>query len=171
MNQRALSVNDRGSPCARSCPSLPAFGRSEGGVTLIEILLVIVLIALMSAFAIPKLSDAMMQQSVSSARVAFVGMYATARSTAIQRGAQSALILANNVVTIRSQNPVTSLTETVGNSLDLNGRYGVTVQPAIDTLQFDSRGIGLGAIPDTVSITKGWYATQIVISAVGRVIE
>ena len=57
MNQHTLTS-------ARMCPCLPAPARSERGLTLMEILLVIVLIGLMSAFAIPKLTDAMRRQNV-----------------------------------------------------------------------------------------------------------
>lgn len=157
---------------SRAAVAAPARVRMERrGFTLMEMLMVIVLIGAMTAFALPRLNSAMTQQNVSSARVAFVGMYAKARYTAIQRGSAATLILANNVVSIQSTNPVTNVTQMVGNSVNLGTRYGVTVQPASSTWQFDPRGLGTGASQTSVSITKGTYATQIVISAAGRVIQ
>jgi prepilin-type N-terminal cleavage/methylation domain-containing protein len=146
--------------------------RNQRGLTLMEILLVIVLIGLMSAFAIPKLSDAMNGQNVQSARAAFVGMYAQARSTAIQRGGSATLTLAGNVLRIQSKNPITGVTEAVGNSVDLNGRYGVTVSSTpSNTWIFDPRGIGTAASQSSVTITKSTHSTTIVMSAAGRVIQ
>jgi prepilin-type N-terminal cleavage/methylation domain-containing protein len=143
----------------------------QRGLTLMEILLVIVLIGIMSAFAIPRLSDALTHQNVQSARVAFVGMCAKARYVAIQRGSKTRLTLVNNVVSIQSANPVTNVTESVGNAVDLNSRYGVTVRPPVGTWTFDSRGLGTAAGQTSVSIAKGSDSTEIVISAAGRVIQ
>ena len=112
----------------------------------------------------------MMRQDVQSARVAFVGTYAQARYTAIQRASTTRLILANNVVLIQSVNPVTNVSEAVGTAVDLNSRYGVTVRPNA-TWTFDSRGLGTAAGQSSVSIAKGADTTEIVISAVGRVIQ
>ena len=164
MNQHTLTS-------ARMCPCLPAPARSERGLTLMEILLVIVLIGLMSAFAIPKLTDAMRRQNVQSARVAFVAMYAQARATAIQRGTTDSLILSGNVLRIRAANPVTGFSEAVGNSVDLYSRYGVTVSSTNSPWTFDSRGLGPGTSQTSVTISKGPYSTTILMSAAGRVIQ
>lgn len=141
------------------------------GVTLIELVIVFVLIGVLAGLGFPRLGDAMTKQSVSSARTLLVSLHAKARATAIQRGSQTQFVLDNGKIAIRSSNPVTNVTETVGNVDDLVSRYGVTVQPTNLTLTFDARGIGMETNQSTISITKGSYATQIVISSVGRVIK
>jgi prepilin-type N-terminal cleavage/methylation domain-containing protein len=143
----------------------------SNGLTLIEILLVIVLIGILAGYGLPRLANISTTQSISSARVALVGLLANARYTAIQRGGSASFILSNNQITVQATNPVTGVTETVGNVQDLNGRYGVTVQPTSLTLIFDPRGVGTASSQTTVSITKGSYGTSIVISAAGRVIQ
>jgi len=144
---------------------------NQRGVTLIELLIVIVLIGVMAGFGFPRLGDAITKQSVRSARTLFVGVHAKARATAIQRGSQTQFILAGGRITIRSTNPVTNVAQQVGNVEDLGTRYGVTVQPTNVTLTFDARGIGMETAETTISITKGSYGSKIVISPVGRVIQ
>lgn len=144
---------------------------NQRGVTLIELLIVIVLIGIMAGFGFPRLGDAITKQNVRSARTLFVGVHAKARATAIQRGSQTQLILSGGRVTIQSTNPVTNAVQQVGNVEDLGERYGVTVQPSAVTLTFDARGIGRETTETTISITKGSYGSRIVISPVGRVIQ
>ena len=154
------------------CPPLPAAARNARGVTLLEILMVIVFIALMSAFAIPRLNDAMNSQNVRSARAAFVGMNAKARYAAIQRGGSATLTLANNVLSVQSTNPVSNAAQSVGNSVDLYGRYGVTVSPSSLTWTFDARGLRTQTDSTSVTIYKGTKdSTKIVLSPAGRVIQ
>ncbi len=142
---------------------------NQRGMTLIELLIVIVIIGAMAAFGFPRLGDALTKQSVRSARTLFIGVHARARATAIQRDTQTQLVVDNGRLSVRSTNPVTNAGETVGGVEDLGARYGVTVQPTNVTLTFDARGIGLETAQTTISITKGSYGTNIVISPVGRV--
>ena len=141
------------------------------GVTIIELLIVIVLIGVMAGFAFPRIGDAITKQSVRSARTLFVGTHAKARATAIQRGSQTQFILAGGRITIQAAHPVTNVVQQVGNVEDLGSRYGVTVAPTNVTLTFDARGIGMETSATTISITKGSYGSNIVISPVGRVIQ
>ncbi len=140
------------------------------GFTLIEILLVIVLLGIMSAFALPRFADAVRKQNIRSARVALVGLCAQARATAIQRGSKTKFVLLNSVISIQSSNPVTNASQTVGNPVDLYGRYGVTVLPSSFSLEYDPRGIGT-APQTSLQIAKGSDTTTVVISAAGRVIQ
>lgn len=141
------------------------------GFTLIELVIVIVLIGAMAGFAFPRIGDAITQQSVRSARAAVVGLVAKARGTAIQRGSTARLILRNNVLYVEAANPVTGATQQVGVAENFSTRYGVTVQPAHDTLWYDARGIGLETSETAIVVTKGTFAEKVVISMVGRVIQ
>ncbi|MGD2136116.1 MAG: prepilin-type N-terminal cleavage/methylation domain-containing protein, partial [Gemmatimonadales bacterium] len=112
------------------------------GFTIIEVLIVIGLIGLMAAIAMPRIGDALINQNVDSGRAAVVSMHAKARAVAIQRGMTSALVFNGNTVLVISRNPVTRAVDTVGAPNDLYDRYGVSVVTSRDTLQFDPNGIG-----------------------------
>jgi prepilin-type N-terminal cleavage/methylation domain-containing protein len=144
---------------------------NQRGMTLIEIVIVIVLIGAMAGYAIPRIGDAITKQNVRSARTLFVSMHARARATAIQRGSRTQLVVSNGQLRIVSFNPVTGASESVGNLEDLGQRYGVTVSPSTLTLTFDPRGIGTEASQTEVTIRKGSYTSRIVISPAGRVIQ
>ncbi|MDP2478875.1 MAG: prepilin-type N-terminal cleavage/methylation domain-containing protein, partial [Candidatus Palauibacterales bacterium] len=100
--------------------------RDRRGFTLVEIVIVIVLIALMSAFAIPRISTALVKQNVRSARVAITTLHAKARAYAIQRARQVALVTRNNEIYLISMTPVTDVVDTINAPVNLNDRYGVT---------------------------------------------
>lgn len=144
---------------------------NQRGMTLIEIVIVIVLIGAMAGYAIPRIGDAITKQQVHSARTLFVSMHARARATAINRGSRTQLVVSNGQLSIVSINPVTGATQTVGNVEDLTQRYGVIVVPSSLTLTFDARGIGTEGSQTEVSISKGSYVRRIVISPAGRVIQ
>lgn len=144
---------------------------NKRGVTIIELVMVIILVGVMAGLGFPLIGDAITKQNVRSARTMIVGLHAQARATAIQRGAQTQFILAGGRIAIRSLNPVTNAAQQVGNVQDLGSRYGVTVQPSNLTLTFDPRGLGMETNDNTISVTKGSYGSKIVISSVGRVIQ
>lgn len=139
------------------------------GVTLIELLLVITLIGIMGAFALPRIGDGITRQNVNSARTLFIGTHAKARAVAIQRGSQTSLIVNNGSLTIQSVNPVTGAVQQVGNVENLVARYGVKVEPPNVTMVFDGRGMGMETTWTIIIITKGAYGSQVRISPVGRV--
>lgn len=139
------------------------------GLTLTELLIVIVIIGAMTAFAFPRIGNGLNQQSVRSARTMFITELARARATAIQRGATTRFIVSGAQITIRSRNPVTSVDEQVGAVEDLAQRYGVTLTLVTTplTVSFDPRGIGATS-STSVSITKGTAGVTITISPIGR---
>lgn len=137
-----------------------------------ELLIVIVLISLMTAFAFPRISDALLKQSVHSARIAYTTMFAKARSLAIQRARPVAMLTRGNQILLVSANPVTSTKiDTVGAVVNLYNRYSVAVSTNNDSLVFDQRGIGTAPSATTVVLSRGKYADTVHISAVGNVIQ
>ncbi|HEX9581392.1 MAG TPA: GspH/FimT family pseudopilin [Gemmatimonadales bacterium] len=141
------------------------------GFTLLELIIVIVIMGAMAGLAFPRIGDAVTQQSVRSARAGMISFVAKARGTAIQRGSTVRLIVSSNRVFVQAAHPVTNALQTVGVMEDFNARWGVTVDPTNDTLVYDARGIGLEASETVYTVSRGAFASRIVISVVGRVIQ
>lgn len=147
------------------------FRMRERGLTLIEVIIVLVLIGAMAGFGFPRLADAWVRQSVRSARAALVGLYAKGRATAIERGAVTRVIVDNNRVRIESVDPVTGATVVVGSVEDLGNRYGVRILPSLDTCVYDPRGVAREAGETVVTISRGSVVQVLRINQLGRVIR
>lgn len=141
------------------------------GFTLIELMIVIVLIGAMAAFAFPRIGDAVTQQGVRSARGAFVALLAKTRGTAIQRGSNASLIISGTRVYVEATHPVKrDSVQRVGVMEDFGTRYKVTISPTSDTILFDARGIGREANETVITMTRGAYSQTLKVSRIGRVI-
>jgi prepilin-type N-terminal cleavage/methylation domain-containing protein len=147
------------------------FKMRERGLTLAELVIVLVLIGALAAFGYPRLADVWVRQSVRSARAALAGFYAKGRATAIERGAVARVIVENSRVRIESVNPVTGATVIVGGVEDLNARYGVTISPSVDTCLYDPRGVARKAGETVLTISRGTAVRTLRINQLGRVIQ
>lgn len=146
--------------------------QNRSGMTLIEIIWVIVLIGLMASLGIPRIRDALQKQSVRSARVAGATLVVTARSAAVQRGCRATLnVLADGRVFVEvCRTSGTTGLDTLGR-VDLTDRYGVTVVPSRNQIAFGPRGLTLGDQSATVVFQRAPHADTMVINPVGKVIR
>ncbi len=145
--------------------------RDRRGFTLVEIVIVIVLIALMAAFAIPRIGDALVKQNIRSARVAITTLHAKARAYAIQRARQVALVTRNNEIYLISMTPVTDVVDTIDAPVNLNTRYGVTVTTNNDSIVFDPRGLGTATTTTDIVVSKNAYADTVKITPAGNIMQ
>lgn len=144
---------------------------NQRGLSLIELVIVIVLIGAIAGWGFPRIGEALRRQSVSSARSAVVTLHAKARATAVQRARVVRLVFEGTRCVLRSQHPMTGATDTVGTVEDLYARHGVTVTVTRDSLVFDPRGLGTEPGPTEIVVRKGAWADTILISSVGRVLK
>ncbi|MFQ6045145.1 MAG: GspH/FimT family protein [Gemmatimonadales bacterium] len=147
--------------------------RESRGLTLIEILIVIVLIGLIALLAYPRIGSAVAKENLRSAKGLVGSMHAKAKATAVQRGQRTVLWFDGDKLVLRSRNPVSGAVDTVGSVEDLYERYGATLtpRPTRDSLVFDPRGLGTETSGTTIYIQKGSYSDSLVVTSIGRVIK
>jgi prepilin-type N-terminal cleavage/methylation domain-containing protein len=139
------------------------------GFSLIEMLIVVVLIGVISTFAIPMVRRGMEIRRVAGARIAITTMNAKARAVAVQQSRLVRFIIVGNGIRLVSRHPVTGAS-TVIEQRDLNAVHGVSVTTTRDTLLYDPRGLGLQNSSTTVIVSRpGGYADTVVITALGGI--
>ena len=147
--------------------------RSETGLTLIELLWVIVIVGLMTALSIPRVRDLVQKTNVRSARVATVAHVVKARNAAVQRGCRAVVHLrASGAIWVTSCRTTTGAgVDTLGSVDNLTERYGITLASTRDSVQFDPRGLSVGNQSARISFTNRLATDTIAINAVGRVVR
>ena len=117
--------------------------RNRTGYTLTELLMVIVMIGVLLALAMPKLNKVDAQAGTASAAQAIASQLATARAVAIATGYPARVTISGSDVTIATSDSLGTFTP-MGKSVTL-ANYGVTVTAApASNVEFDPRGFAAG---------------------------
>ena len=142
--------------------------RHRGGFTLAELLVVLVIIGIALAMAVPRLQGALQESAVQSALNRVASDVTLTRIRAV-RTARRAVLVVNaagtgyTVVVDPAGTPSTFKTVSFANDYK-----GLTLSPVNDSVAFDSRGMlvqGTG----TISATRQGRTESLTISGVGRV--
>lgn len=146
---------------------MPMRGRS--GFTFIEILIVMILIGLIAAFALPRFTTLQTGMSVRSAKQEVAALLANARAAAIQNGRVASFIRTGNAIAVAVDNGSGGLT-VLPSAQDLGAAYGVTLAVTRDTIRFDNRGmlINAGAALPIV-ISKGTMKDSVCLVGLGKI--
>jgi prepilin-type N-terminal cleavage/methylation domain-containing protein len=152
-------------------PSTPA--GAQGGFTLVEAMVVIVMMAIVLVIGFPSLNRARVKSDIRSARNQAVGLYYQARSSALMTGRFTTLTFSGNQAVItaspRLSGPGTA--DTLGNVEDLGRLYGVTVSASPgNALTVDPRGLG-SSVATTVYFTRNGQRDSMEVTGFGRVIR
>jgi Tfp pilus assembly protein FimT len=136
-------------------------------------LIVIVMIAIMSLFAYPKVVRVFDQSQVKGARLAVLNKFNSARINARQSSRHVFLIRAGNVLWIEREPRVTpqgfDTRDTVGGFLNLDSTYRVTASGSLVTVPIDPRGLTIGGGPWQLNLTRGAASDSLIISGFGTV--
>lgn len=145
------------------------------GFTFLEALIVFVFMGLMVLIAFPLLGRSLNAANVRNARTLSIGLYARARSSALETGRLATLEWTANVALITAQPrlvPVAGSTlDTLGGPHDYMALYGVTVtgDPST-TLTVDPRGLG-SSTATTIYFTLAGRTDSMSVSGYGRVVK
>jgi Tfp pilus assembly protein FimT len=116
--------------------------RNRKGVTIIEIMTVVVLAIIMTAIAFPHLKDTRRASSMQSARTQVESYLTVARSVAIRNGVRAFLIRDGNTIRIVADS-ANGVFVTVVRPIQLDSVSNVTLGATKDTIIYDSRGIAV----------------------------
>ena len=145
--------------------------RKLKGVTLIEMLIVMVLIGIVTAISLPKLANTTDDLAVRSARQEVGSYLSQARALAIQNGRMGRFIRSGNTIRIALDNA--SGQTIVLASQDLGVGNGVTlVASPSDTVAFDPRGVlttDASASSPKVLISRNGIADSVCVVGRGKV--
>ena len=134
------------------------------GFSLLELLIVLSVMAILLALALPRVSAARDGAAVRSAMSELGAAFSTARGAAISRRALVAVILdtARGAVEVRS----------AGQTLlrrPLRSIYGIALASNRDSAVYDARGLGYGVTNLTVVVRRGAMLDTLTMSRLGRV--
>ncbi|HTE45090.1 MAG TPA: GspH/FimT family pseudopilin [Gemmatimonadaceae bacterium] len=134
------------------------------GVTLLELTVVLTIIGLVSAIALPRLADLRDGTAVKSAIADLGATFSLARQTAITRRTAVAVVFdtVTGMVQLRSAGRVV-------NQRSLYAIYDVVLAANRDSAVYDARGLGYGASNLTVTIRRGRIVDTLTMSRLGRV--
>ena len=176
--QMELSNLQRRAPGAVRAPSArmrnPRPPASRAGVSLVELLWVVVIIGLMVAIALPKLGPAYDHSMVRGARTAITNLYNATRTAARVSNQVAVLRLNGNVLVVERNFPSPS---TAKDTLDVGGKfhdlfagYGVTVTGP-DSVRVDPRGLLLPSGAHTWVVTRDGWSDSVMINGYGRLLR
>jgi prepilin-type N-terminal cleavage/methylation domain-containing protein len=123
--------------------------RNRKGVTLLEIMTVVVMAAIMMAVALPQLKETRRASSMQSAKTQFESFAATARAIAVRTGSRTYLIRQAHSIRIEadSAGQMVTVVRKVNLSEVSSVHLGSTSGQSADTIMYDARGMAtnLGA--------------------------
>ncbi len=145
------------------------------GFTLVEMMMVVVLIGAMLAFALPYFRTSTTKSDVRGAMDAIAALHGMTKQAAVQRGRVSRLVMdrAAGTMVVVANKVIGTGVDTVGRVQSLASRFGVTfvTSPTRDTLAFTPRGLGVESGVTAIIVTKGTFADTLAVSSAGRLIR
>lgn len=136
------------------------------GHTLLELLLVVALLGILAAIALPSLRSAADRAAVRIARQELLRALDAARGAAMRRGEQMEVRpLADRWVVYCPADP----DSTAIHSATGPDQFGVTMTGAGAPIAFGPAGITEGAANRTITLSRGGAAASVVLSRLGRI--
>ncbi|HEY7569251.1 MAG TPA: prepilin-type N-terminal cleavage/methylation domain-containing protein [Gemmatimonadaceae bacterium] len=136
----------------------------RAGMSLVEVLLVLVIVGLLTTLALPPYVAVRDRASVNSAASAAVAAFDAARALALTRGRHAAI----RIDTLVGRIVVHSGVDTVLR-VPLGTSWGVRLSASRDSSALAPDGLGYGAANLSLVIMRGAAADTVIVSRLGRV--
>jgi prepilin-type N-terminal cleavage/methylation domain-containing protein len=143
------------------------------GFTVLEMMLVIIVLGIVTALGLPRMSAGVSKANVRGARTSLINLLSRTRIAAMETNRISLLKIEGNnaVVLLRPRRlPGAGNADTLGPVARLGDAYGVTITGAIDSVRFDPRGLAGGfGTGTTFLLARDGFTDSIRIDGLGRV--
>jgi Tfp pilus assembly protein FimT len=145
--------------------------RGESGITLVELVVVVAIMGLISAMAIPRFTNYVAALRARGAANQLVSDIAYTRMMAVREGRTTSLTAAANVYTIVVENTDGSVRRTLRTVRVQNSFAGTTLtgDAGNGRVAFDSRGVRTGNSTAGFTLARLGRSQHLTISAIGRV--
>jgi len=146
--------------------------RSRQGYTLTEMLIVVVIVGLLTLFAIPKFSVLVQRNKLSAAREELTAAIATARAAAVQKGRTSTFRISGNQFRVTVVTADNGSTTTLVPAKSLMTLYNVSIASTTDTIiTFDMRGFATPRLSSTgmIKLTQGVRRDSVCVTTAGQI--
>jgi prepilin-type N-terminal cleavage/methylation domain-containing protein len=149
---------------------------NKRGFSAIELLTVLVIVGIITAFGIPRIRTAVLRSNVRSAKAAMGTLVAKARAAAVARGCNATMTLSSTsgTVSISVCNVAGTGTEILGGVDSLAARYNVTMTPSTSTLAFDPRGLAVNYATLVVGLrssSSSSVSDSVIVNPLGQVVR
>jgi prepilin-type N-terminal cleavage/methylation domain-containing protein len=132
--------------------------------TLLELVIVLSLIGLLMALAVPRFSAMRDGASVRAAMADLSAVFSMARQSAITRRTTVAVVLDTTLGTVELHAASRSFARH-----DLHAAFGIVLGANRDSAVYDSRGLGYAVSNLTVTVRRGAIVDTLTMSRLGRV--
>lgn len=145
--------------------------RSRQGYTLPEMLIVVVMVGMLTMFAIPKFSIVVQRNKLTAAREEITAAIATARAAAVQKGRTSTLWFSGNTMWVTVVTSNSGSTMTVVPVKSFMTLYNVSVAAPVSAFTFDMRGFLNPRLPSTgiIRISGSARRDSVCITTTGQI--
>jgi len=145
--------------------------RSHQGYTLTEMLIVVVIVGLLTLFALPKFSGLVERNRLTAARDEISAAIATARAAAVQKGRSATLWMSGNQMWVTVVTSNAGATTTVVPVKSFTTLYNVSVAASDSAITFDLRGFASPRLAATgmFLITGGSRRDSVCITTAGQI--
>lgn len=150
---------------------------NKRGFSAIELLTVLVIVGIITAFGIPRIRSAVIKSNVRSAKVSLGTLVVKARAAAVSRGCTATMTLTSGptgTVSISVCNVNGTGTQILGGVDSLAARYNVAMLPSTSTLAFDPRGLAVDyttLVVRLMSTSSSSIRDSVIVNPLGQVVR
>jgi prepilin-type N-terminal cleavage/methylation domain-containing protein len=154
-----------------SCPTTRPFLRDRRGVSLLEVMMVIVIGGLLASMAIPRFANLTSAWRSMGATSQVAADIAYTRMMAVREGRTVSMTIASNVYTIVAENTDGSARRTLRTVRIQDNFPGTTlaVDGGVGRFAFDSRGVLKANSGTGITVARNSRSQHLAVTAIGRV--